>query len=285
MPVVASGPTWSPQPAGCWSDLPISTSGWRQSAACWQPWPWGLAGWRWSASAYRQRSLPRGRAGLLVIAFYGLFFVMASLHAQQHMDAVLESSRLAQPERLMTRSEWLDAGWERLPRERSRIGPAELQRFDLQLAANLHTVARALDAAGWQTPPEPEQPLVSLLAARPDPLALPHFARDFAGRPENLIRVLPVGEEQVAVIRLWASGARLEADGSPIWLGQLRLDRIGSFLGIFNRWQDAGVEQPDRMQWLEPAFSDFDIVVTDARIWLIAEPEFSGLRNSVPEAD
>ncbi len=237
---------------------------------------------------YRQRSLPRGRAGLLSVAFYGLFAIIAGMHVQTHMDALLESSRLAPPERVMAQSEWLDSGWERLPQERSRIGPAQVQRFDLQVAADLYTIARALDAAGWRAPPEPEQPLASLLSTRPDPLTLSHFARDFAGRPENLIRVMSVGEEQMAVIRLWASGARLEPDGSPIWLGQLRLARVGSFLGIFNRWQDTGVGQERRMQWLEPAFGEFDIVVTDAQVWLIAGPEFSDPARrpgSVPEAD
>jgi len=233
---------------------------------------------------YRQRALPRSRAGLLVVTFYGLFVVMAGLHAQDRMDAMLEGTRLAQPERLMTRSEWLADGWERLPRERSRIGGTEIQRFDLQLAADLREAADALEAAGWRPPPRPQQPLVSLLSARPDPLALPHFARDFSGRPENLIRVLPAGEGRVAVIRLWTSGARLEPDGPPIWLGQLRLARVGSFLGIFNRWEDAGIEQEQRMQWLEPAFGKFDIVVTDARVWLIAVPALNR-PGSVPEAD
>ncbi len=219
---------------------------------------------------YRQRSLPRGRAGLLEMVFYGLFVVLAAVHVDEHMDALLESSRLAQPERLMTRAEWLEEGWERLPRERSRIGPAELQRFDLQLAADLDDVARALQAAGWQAPPRPEQPLVALLEPRPDPMAQPHFARDFAGRPENLIRVLPVGEEQVAVIRLWASGARLEPGGVPVWLGQLRLVRSDRFLGIFNRWQDVRIEHAQRMQWLESLFEDFEIAETDRPVWLIA---------------
>ena len=188
----------------------------------------------------------------------------------------------------MTRSEWLDAGWAQLPRARSRIGPEDMQRFDLQVAADLDRVARALEAAGWRSPPEPDQPLVSLLGARTNPLAVAHFARDFSGRPENLVRVLPVEEGQVAVIRMWSSGARLEPDGLPVWLGQLRLARVGRFMGIFNRWEDVAVGSGQRLQWLDSAFEDLERFEVEPSVWLLAEPGFSDpFRRSVrvPEAD
>ena len=218
---------------------------------------------------YRQRALPRRRAGLLVIAFYVLFVAMAGMHANEHMEPLLEGTRLAQPERAMTREDWLDGGWEALPRERSRIGLAPTQNFDLQLAGDLDEVGRALDAAGWRTPFEPQNLLASLLSTRPEPQALPHLPRDFAGRPENLVRVLPIGDGRMAVVRLWASGARLEPDGLPIWLGQVRLVRIGNFLGVFNRWVDTGESQAVRMEWLEPALGDFETRGTDVGLWLI----------------
>jgi membrane protein DedA with SNARE-associated domain len=234
---------------------------------------------------YRQRSLPRQRAGLLALAFYGLLVVIAGLHAQAHMDTLLETTRLAQPERTLSRSDWLEGDWEVLPARRSRFGPAPVQRFDLQVAANLHEVARSLERAGWEQPPQPRDRLLPLLiGVRPDPHELPHLPRDFAGRPENLIRMLPLDDGQVAVLRLWASGARLDPGGQPVWLGQVRVVRAGLFLGIFNRWQDTGLASDQVFALLEPALADFQVLRADTQLWLIVEPPVSA-RRSLPVQD
>lgn len=219
---------------------------------------------------YRQRSLPRRRAGVLALVFYLLLASIAGLHAHNHMENLVETTRLAQPERVMSRSDWLAAEWQRLPARRSRFGPAQGQRFDLQVAADLNMLARSLDVAGWRPPPEPNDRLVPLLlGSRPDPLAVPHLPRDFAGRPENLIRMMPLEDGQVAVVRLWASGARLEPEGLPIWLGQVRVMRLGSFLGVFNRWQDTGADPVESVSLMAPALRRFEVVLADGPLWLI----------------
>ena len=207
---------------------------------------------------YRQRSLPRRRAGALCVAFYLLLAGIATFHVQERFDGLLESSRIVQPERILATAAWFDSEWQHLPRERSRIGFAGLQGFDLQIASDLDTFRRRLESAGWQSPPQPEGRLSLLLSSRRDAMNMPHMPRDFAGRPEDLIRVKPIDSERVLVIRLWASGARLEPDHLPVWLGQVRVVEVGSFLGVFNRWQESVEDRELALQALAPVLAEFE---------------------------
>ena len=222
---------------------------------------------------YRQRSLSRRRAGLLCAVFYLLLAGIAAIHVQERFDGLLESSRLAQPERSLASEAWFDSEWQHLPRERSRIGFVELQRFDLQIASDLDAFRHRLESAGWQSPPEPEGRLLPmLLTSRPDAVNMPHLPRDFAGRPEDLIRVKPIDSERVLVIRLWASGARLEPDNLPVWLGQVRVVEVGSFLGVFNRWQESVEDRELALQALAPVLADFEQRRADAGLLLAISP-------------
>jgi membrane protein DedA with SNARE-associated domain len=222
---------------------------------------------------YRQRSLSRRRAGLLCAVFYLLLAGIAAIHVQERFDGLLESSRLAQPERTLAGEAWFDSEWQHLPRERSRIGFFELQRFDLQIASDLDAFRHRLESAGWQSPPEPEGRLLPmLLTSRPDAVNMPHLPRDFAGRPEDLIRVKPIDSGRVLVVRLWASGARLEPDNLPVWLGQVRVVEVGSFLGVFNRWQESVEDRELALQALAPVLADFEQRRADAGLLLAISP-------------
>lgn len=239
---------------------------------------------------YRQRALSRRRAGWLSAAFYVLLVVIAAMHADEHRQSVHEASRLAQPERVMTRADWLESAWQQLPDARSRIGFADVQRFDLQLAADLDAFRAALESSGWRAPPAVEgRWWATLLGARPDPMRLPHLPRDFAGRPENLIRVIPIDAEHLAVIRLWASGARLEPEQLPIWLGQVRVVSAGSFLGVFNRWQELPEAQAIALAALEPSIEGFKQVERGDGLWLLINDLIGKsdhpLGRLLPEAD
>jgi hypothetical protein len=95
----------------------------------------------------------------------------------------------------------------------------------------------------------------SLLSARPRPERLPHLPRDFAGKPEDLILVRDLGDGRREVLRLWASGARLEPGSVPVWLGQVRIEAIDDMLFLFNRWRDTG-ERVAAMRALEQALGE-----------------------------
>ena len=220
---------------------------------------------------YRQRALPRSRAGLLSATFYILLVVIAFFHVGGHREALLEASRLAPPERVMTHADWLDSGWQQLPDVRSRIGWVQERRFDLQIAADLDRFRLALESAGWREPPAPARRrwTTSVGALPDDPLQLPHLPRDFAGRPEALIRVISVDGERLAVIRLWASGARLEPEDVPVWLAQTRVVGAGRFLGVFNRWKESTETHRPARELLERALQDFERIERGDELWLV----------------
>lgn len=218
---------------------------------------------------YRQRALPRQHPGVLAAAFYLLAVIIAAVHVHGHYHAMLEASRLAPPQREMARTEWLDGGWREMPEKRSRIGWSEVQRFDFQYAGNLDRLGQRLVEHGWRPPQDRQVPLiVTLVAARPDPERMPHLPRDYAGRPENLLLVLPLEGRRVATVRLWTSGARLVPGEAPVWLGQVRIERIGRFIGLFNRWRDVTAERREAMETMQAALEEGEVQMRDD-LWLI----------------
>lgn len=195
----------------------------------------------WSALVgigYRQRASTRRHPGLLGLLFYGLLAGVTVFQADGGYQRLAESTRLALPERSLSAETWEESGWRDLPAQRSRLGRSATQRFDFQFAGEHAWLVEQLRAAGWREPRRRSVRWRSLLSARPDPQRLPHLPRDFAGRPESLLMVRDIAEDRRVVLRLWASGARLEPGAVPIWLGQVRIETVGEVIGLFNRWRD-----------------------------------------------
>ncbi|MFU8831597.1 MAG: VTT domain-containing protein [Wenzhouxiangella sp.] len=203
--------------------------------------------------AYRQRALSRRRPGGLALAFYALAIGIAAINIRAGYEPLLEASGVVLPEREIARQHWQEQGWRELPQRLSRFGRAERARFDFQLAGELERVERQLMAHGWETVDRPDaRAVLSLLLERPDPDRLPHLNKDFAGHPDNLIMRRVSSQGDVNLVRFWASGARLEPDDVPIWLGQVRRVRPARVTGGLSRWievdfsRDAAVRALDR---------------------------------------
>ncbi|QOC22822.1 VTT domain-containing protein [Wenzhouxiangella sp. AB-CW3] len=225
---------------------------------------------------YRQRALPRSRPFLVALVFYGLLVILGGQHAGNHLQSMLEASRLAPTERHLSLSEWLSEGWAALPERRSRIGAAALQRFDLQVAGDLDALAYQLESAGWHRPEtEVASPWTRLAEPGDDALAMPHLPREFAGRPEHLVRVLPVGEEQMVVLRLWSSGARVQPGGVPIWLGQVRTVAPARLFGLIRYWTVTEPEGKPADAQLESALSGHVQLTVSEALRLYFEPALS----------
>ena len=188
---------------------------------------------------YRQRSTQRRRPLVLALLFYGLIVAGAVVQANSRYSTLMEETRLVPQARLLSSQAWRRGGWQQLPMRYSRLGREALDRFDFQYAGSRDWLARQLQASGWQRPTSQTIVPAQLFSARPSADRLPHLPRDFAGHPEDLIMFRARADGRHEVLRLWASGARLVPEMQPVWLGQVRIEKIGSAFGLLNRWRDA----------------------------------------------
>ena len=216
--------------------------------------------------AYRQRASTRRHPALLALVFYLLAAGFSAIQIQQEAGYRLETSRLAQPQRALMLDDWPRTGWQALPDRLSRIGRVERTRFDVQVAADLYKLEQVLtergwhnltgSAGGWLRGRVPDASLETPPA---------HRSKDFAGRPDQLIMRRDESENTVTLARFWASGARLEPGGQPIWLGQVRTLEPGRFLGVFNRWREVEEAQDDALDRLDRALDERFVRDREAR--------------------
>jgi membrane protein DedA with SNARE-associated domain len=187
---------------------------------------------------YRQRAVPGQHPVRMAMLFYGLAVAVAVAQVRAGYDQLMDATRLAQPERELNLSYWVEDGWRTLPERLTRFGRYEWARFDFQVAADLTRVEHALAEASWQRVGQPGLRSVgAMFLGQASAERLPHLSRDFVGRPDQLI-MRRVGENgDVAVVRLWSSGARIHDPSAPIWLGQARKVRLVSVMGV-SRWQE-----------------------------------------------
>ncbi|RFF27299.1 MULTISPECIES: VTT domain-containing protein [unclassified Wenzhouxiangella] len=229
---------------------------------------------------YRQRALSRRHPGMLGLLFYGLLVSVTAFQVDGGYQRLAEATRLELPRQILSISDWQASGWRALPAERSRLGAEEDQRFDFQYAGPRTWLVERLSEAGWRQPGERSMRWSALLSARPRPERLPHLPRDFAGRPEALIMVRDREDGRRDVLRLWASGARLQPGDVPVWLGQVRIEAMDDMFGLFNRWRDSG-DGEAAMAALERSLGEVEPrAVGERGLRLI-----SRLRNPLPEAD
>lgn len=207
---------------------------------------------------YRRWARPRTHPVLFALVLSTAFLILAGVHVHVAFDDKLAASRLTLPERELERQQWMAEEWQVLPQRRSRLGAYALQRFDLQLEAELTELEAALLATGWRHPPTGDPiSLLRHLAAAPGAEA-PSLPRDFAGRPEDLVLVLDVADHERIVLRLWDSGARLVPGATPLWLGQVRRTRLEPGLLGFQRWKTVAGTRPDAMAALLGSVPDLE---------------------------
>ena len=227
---------------------------------------------------YRSRASAYPLPGLRLAAFVAVWLVSVVVIVPQRYDAFARAHELARPIQQMEAADWWDDEWRQLPARRSRIGRAELQRFDAQIALEQSELVRVLAADGWRRPPEYSvQALRALFGKTLRPERLIHLPRDFAGQPDELIRRRMLGDGRVMLLRVWDSGARLGAQATPVWLGQVRVLEPVTRLGLFNTWHE--IDQASNQAMAELRALDAD--------WQWRRPEAANapwLVRSAPES-
>ena len=195
-------------------------------------------GWMaFTGIAYRIRATPNARPGRLLAVWIFGWLGLAALIVPAGYRQFADAHELTQPSRTMAVDEWLQGAWRELPSKRSRIGPAEAQRFDAQLAVSRDRLAAALRANGWRVPSELRLDTAASLFNPDAPIAervvLP---RDFAGKTESLLFRRPNGGRAVTILRAWDSGLRLGRTEVPVWLVQIEQVEPTVRFGFVNGW-------------------------------------------------
>ena len=220
---------------------------------------------------YRRRAQPRSGPAWLAVVFYGSYLAIAGFEIHGESERLLAATRLSQPERRVEQAEWLDGGWATLPQRRSRLGAREQQRFDVQVVAELDALRETLSGAGWVGVPavSPGDLLRAWVAGAQQGVP-PHLPRDFAGRPEDLLMVLALDNDQRVLLRLWNSGMRLEQNEKPLWLGQVRLMRLEPGLTGMQRWRESPGQRAPALARLLDALPDAQVYVVDSELVLLS---------------
>lgn len=133
----------------------------------------------------------------------------------------LDRYRPAPEVETLTRAEWLENGWQRLPHRRADLSQSQRHTLTLQYAGDPRTLADALSSVGWQ----PAELLrwgnaLRLLSPSLPVEDLPIIPQVHAGHHESLVMARTTSAGQRQVLRLWSTPFRLE-DGTPLWVGNL----------------------------------------------------------------
>jgi membrane protein DedA with SNARE-associated domain len=173
-----------------------------------------------------------------VLATVALVLVLAlGFEARHHSIADFAHSPTLQ---FMSRSEWLERGWSRLPAFRQQPLGWPRQPLSVQWAGRLEDIRQRLETLGWrQATPLTWMSALNWLnpGARPEDWPIwPHFNR----QSEDLLTMIrPLPSGLWVVLRLWPSDYVLKDDAVPLWIGQVgRLrarNRLG-FLGYFEEF-------------------------------------------------
>ena len=214
--------------------------------------------------AYRVRARPaRTRSAWALVAVFVLLAAGGSVVANgMGYSRVLQGQQQGPPIRSVAEECWWARGRDcdgtELPRRRTVFGDPAGQVFDAQVAADAEVLRSALDDAGWQALPALDARAArAVLARRIDPDRLPHLARDFNGRTQEIARRLPLGDERWAVLRAWRSGWQLTPDGRPVWLIQVRVAAPTTVAGLFATWRRDASRSGEGVAALRRAGSDW----------------------------
>lgn len=196
-------------------------------------------GWlAFTGIGYRLRATPGGRPGLLLAAWVTVWIGLAAIVVPPAYESFAREHELTQPRRVVSLADWWQRDWRELPMQRSRIGPAEAQRFDAQVAVPRETFVAALRRAGWERPPALGRRTLASMFVPDTPIdrriVLP---RDFAGQPEELLFRRVESDDEAKLLRAWDSGLRTGPGRVPVWLVQVERIEPGLALGFVNAWK------------------------------------------------
>lgn len=189
----------------------------------------GLAWVALAAMAYSRRPsdenlhpLGLGLAAALALLVFG------PLNMANHFSSDLARYARQTPAQTFSPSQWLDAGWRELPRQRMEIGGEKEEPLPLQWADSASSLPGHVAAAGWlEAPAWSAQTALLWLTADAPLKALPVLPKYHQGNKSELAFVAfdPARPMQRQILRLWRSAYSVRNPVSqalePIWYGAL----------------------------------------------------------------
>ena len=184
----------------------------------------------------------------VVLAVFGAAAV-ASWHGQ--LDQRLERLQPVQVPVTTASSSWWQARYADLPSRRIGVAGRPEQTLNLQWQGGAESIRELLLRSGWREPVTLDwrQALRWLSSSAPFD-SLPVMPQVHAGRYPDLVMIRPLGEDSLAVVRLWNS--RWIVDRSPLWIGALGKLRPNTSLPLL-RFPSAQPATIDSLQLLDPS--------------------------------
>jgi undecaprenyl-diphosphatase len=203
--------------------------------------------------AYNHHPAPSlERRGLVLVCLFTLFFA-ALLHTGLHYNEALQRYKPRPDLQILSKDEWWQGGWQRLPNQRLDFRGKRRQDLVLQWAASFTELQQRLGKVGWQVAPALTlQSTLMFLNPQAQLADLPVLPQVHDGRHDELTLVYP-GETPAShwILRFWDSGLRLREDNIPVWLGSLSLQRLVRRIDVFSLAEDIPYSKSPR-EMLQP---------------------------------
>ncbi|MCG6935000.1 MAG: VTT domain-containing protein [Proteobacteria bacterium] len=152
-------------------------------------------------------------------------------------------------EYVMSKTAWLDSGWQVIPARRQDLRGVNEFPFNLQWRGTAITIGAWLQDHGWQQPEERFDSYLNWLNPTSSLAALPLLPHVHAGEYEQFRWIRLTGENGLYVIRLWPSHIEV-TDGSkalPLWYGNVTRLRKAHNMGLTYLVTARDFHQP--LQW------------------------------------
>jgi undecaprenyl-diphosphatase len=123
----------------------------------------------------------------------------------------------------LTREQWQEQGWRKLPQQRLDFQGQRRQDLTLQWAGTREQLEQRLRDAGWQPAPALDlKGLLLWLSPQVELRELPVLPQLHNGREDEL-RMVRYDADSASrwLVRFWDVGARLQAGDATIWIGSV----------------------------------------------------------------
>ncbi len=184
--------------------------------------------------AYRRRVVRSFWVRPIATVFFAAVAAAGIWHALRDSAALLERYRPLVHHTAVSRTDWWQSDWSRLPARRNDALDPAAWPINLQYAGSLSALAQRLEADGWSRPPTAGwATLLRSLDSEATAQTLPLLAASHQGQADVLL-LSRAGDtpEQRHVVHLWPSALRTMPGGVPLWQGAVTTVRFERRWGI-----------------------------------------------------
>ncbi len=210
----------------------------------------GMAWLTIMAVIYLHDRRPCNNRGLFRFSLF-VFILAATVHWSTGFATNQIRYQQQHPMTQMSTADWLEQGWQRLPRYRVDLGGEEEQALNLQYTGRLADLQASFVQSGWQNP-LPLTPATSLrwLMADPKIEDLPVLPQVNDGRNETLLLIhhLQNSNGEFIALRFWPSDISLD-NGQLLWVGTISKMRVRKYIHVLQLPRTVGTLSPSAIHF------------------------------------